>query len=183
VGPKSAQRMALHILERNRQAALDLAEILQEAVARVGKCRYCQILNEEQVCAICQNQNRDQSLICVVETPADVIALEQTGNYRGRYFVLGGHLSPIDGIGPQDLAFTEFEQLLQELNPTEVILATSTTVEGETTAYSAAQISQKHQIKSSRIGLGVPMGGELEYLDGITLSRALTQRSEVLVEN
>ncbi len=177
VGGKTAQRMAFHLLERNRVGGSKLAEQLAKAMENVGHCRQCRNFTEEELCQICQSPRRqDSSLLCVVETPADVIAIEQTGDFQGRYFVLMGHLSPIDGIGPADLGLDLLDQQLQSGDIEEVILATNPTVEGEATAHYIAEMSAKYQVKLSRIAHGVPVGGELEYVDGNTLSHALTGR-------
>lgn len=177
VGGKTAQRMAFHLLERNRVGGSKLAEQLAKAMENVGHCRQCRNFTEEELCQICQSPRRqDSSLLCVVETPADVIAIEQTGDFQGRYFVLMGHLSPIDGIGPVDLGLDLLDQQLQSGDIEEVILATNPTVEGEATAHYIAEMSAKYQVKLSRIAHGVPVGGELEYVDGNTLSHALTGR-------
>lgn len=177
VGGKTAQRMAFHLLERNRVGGSKLAEQLAKAMENVGHCHQCRNFTEEELCQICQSPRRqDSSLLCVVETPADVIAIEQTGDFQGRYFVLMGHLSPIDGIGPADLGLDLLDQQLQSGDIEEVILATNPTVEGEATAHYIAEMSAKYQVKLSRIAHGVPVGGELEYVDGNTLSHALTGR-------
>lgn len=176
VGPKSAQRMALHILERNRAAGSELSTALAEAVERVGHCQRCRTLTEEPLCAICSSTARDDALICVVENPMDVMAIEQSGEYRGRYFVLLGHLSPLDGIGPDDIGIPVLLEAVANSEVEEVILATSTTVEGEATAYYLAEHLAVHGVRVSRIAHGVPMGGELEYVDGGTIARALAGR-------
>ncbi len=178
VGPKSAQRMAFHLLQRNRQRGLHLADVLQDAMTQIQHCQQCHNFSEEPICRLCANPKRDHQTLCIVQSPADVLAIEQTASYQGRYFVLRGHLSPLDGIGPEDIGI---EQLLAHLEShpcKEAILATSTTVEGEATAHYIAQLLQPLQIKTSRIAHGVPMGGELEYIDGTTLSRALQGREE-----
>lgn len=176
VGPKSAQRMALHILERNREAGQQLADALTEAVERVGHCQRCRTLTEETLCAICSSNARDDSILCVVENPMDVMAIEQSGEYRGRYFVLLGHLSPLDGIGPEEIGVPELLETVGASEVEEVILATSTTVEGEATAYYLAEHLAPHGVNVSRIAHGVPLGGELEYVDGGTIARALSGR-------
>jgi recombination protein RecR len=176
IGPKSAQRLAFNILQRNRQAAHKLALTMIEAVQLVGKCHRCQILSELALCDICRNPRRQQSLLCIVETAADVLAIEQTASYRGIYYVLGGHLSPIDGIGPKELGIDKLVAYLQSQQFTEVILATSTKVEGEATAHYLANILDKNHITSSRIAYGAPLGGELEYLDAGTLTKAMNLR-------
>jgi len=179
VGPRSAQRMALHLLERNRDGAGQLALAIQAAVSKVGHCQACRILCETPLCRYCDNQARDRSLLCVVETPADVLALEQTAGFKGLYFVLLGHLSPLDGIGPEDIGVDLFQTRLEGGKVQEVILATNPTVEGEATAHYLAEIVKKREIRVTRIAYGVPLGGELEYLDGGTLARALLSRSVV----
>jgi recombination protein RecR len=176
VGPKSAQRMAFHLLEKDRNAAGALAEALQTAVQAVGRCRRCRMFADADLCPVCASPARDRSMLCIVESPADVAAIEQSGSYRGCYFVLMGHLSPLDGIGPQELGFSELESLFAEGVVKEAILATNTTVEGEATAHVIAEVALRHRIKPSRIAHGVPVGGELEYVDGGTLAHALAGR-------
>lgn len=176
VGPKSAQRMALHLLERDRTGAERLAQSLQKAVAGVGRCQRCRTLTEQTHCGICANNRRDNSLLCVVETPGDVLAIEQAGTYQGKYFVLLGHLSPIDGIGPEDIGVDQLIQLLQQESITEVILATNPTVEGEATAYYISERAKNLNVTVSRIAHGVPLGGELEFIDGGTLAHAFSSR-------
>jgi len=176
VGPKSAQRMAFNILERNRDAGLRLSALLQEAIHKVKNCESCRILCEETICRLCSHHGRDRSILCVVETPADVLALEQAGGYRGQYFVLMGRLSPLDGIGPDAIGMGLFQERLKEGHIKEVILATNPTVEGEATAHYIAELVKARNIRATRIAHGVPFGGELEYLDGGTLARALLAR-------
>ncbi|MEZ5492105.1 MAG: recombination mediator RecR [Gammaproteobacteria bacterium] len=176
VGPKSAQRMALYLLERNPEGGRRLSEALLEAIEKVGKCSRCRTLTELETCSICASPSRNRKVCCVVESPADVYALEQTGTYRGVYFVLMGHLSPIDGIGPEQLGIDEFLQLVGEYGTEEVILACNPTVEGEATAYYIAEQLRDRGLVVSRIAHGVPVGGELEYIDGGTLSHALSGR-------
>lgn len=176
VGPKSAQRMAFHLLEKDRNDASALAEALHKAVAGVGRCRRCRMFADAELCPICASPARDASLLCVVESPADVAAIEQSGSYRGVYFVLMGHLSPLDGVGPEELGFSQLDALLATGEVKEVILATNTTVEGEATAHVIAEIAQRRSVKPSRIAHGVPVGGELEYVDGGTLAHALAGR-------
>lgn len=177
VGPKSAQRMVFYLLERDRDGGRLLAKALEEAIAKVGRCEQCRTLSEHPLCRLCENKARDHSLLCIVETPADVLALEQSGGYRGLYFVLMGHLSPLDGIGPEDIGVDLLRSRLAEDQIKEVILATNPTVEGEATAHYLAELIKKYQISVSRIAHGVPLGGELEYIDGGTLLKALTARS------
>jgi recombination protein RecR len=176
VGPKSAQRMAFHLLQQARPAAQNLSLTLQRALEKVGSCRQCRMFSEGELCVVCANPQRDDGLLCVVESPADVVAIEQTGTYRGRYFVLMGHLSPLDGVGPEELGAQQLEGRLAAGGVREVILATNSTVEGEATAHFLSQLVQAHGIRASRIAHGVPMGGELEYVDGGTLARALSGR-------
>lgn len=176
VGPKSAQRMALHLLERDRVGAERLAQSLHRAVEGVGRCQRCRTLTEQAHCGICVNARRDNSLLCVVETPGDVLAIEQAGTYQGKYFVLLGHLSPIDGIGPDDIGVDQLIQLLQQEPIIEVILATNPTVEGEATAYYISERAKHLNVIVSRIAHGVPLGGELEFIDGGTLAHAFSSR-------
>ncbi len=179
VGPKSAQRMAFHLLEHNRDAGRQLAEALTLAMDRVGNCSVCRTLSEEPVCALCASARRDASLLCVVETPADVQALEQSTGFTGRYFVLMGHLSPLDGIGPDQLGLELLETRLAGGEVRELILATNPTVEGEATAHFISELARAHGVRTTRIAHGVPMGGELEYIDGGTLSHAFAGRREI----
>jgi recombination protein RecR len=180
VGPKTAQRMALHILQHNKNGGMQLSKILQEAIEKVGHCTRCRTLSETALCPVCANNNRDQGLLCVVENPIDISALEQTSSYRGYYFVLHGRLSPLDGFGPNEIGVKELLTTLEK-NPTirEVIIATNPTIEGEATAHYLSQLIKAKNIECSRIAYGVPMGGELEYLDGNTLSRAFQGRSKI----
>jgi recombination protein RecR len=178
VGPKSAQRMAFHLLEYNRDGGRQLAEALTLAMDRVGNCRECRTLSEEAVCALCASERRDRSLLCVVETPADVQALEQSTGYQGLYFVLMGHLSPLDGIGPEALGLDLLEARLASGEVKELILATNPTVEGEATAHFISEMARVQGVRATRIAHGVPMGGELEYIDGGTLSHAFAGRQE-----
>ena len=176
VGPKSAQRMAFHLLEKDRDGGSALANALQDALTSVGRCQRCRMFADAELCPVCASAARDRSLLCIVESPADVAAIEQSGSYRGNYFVLMGHLSPLDGIGPDELGFAQLGALLAEGSVKEAILATNTTVEGEATAHVIAELAARHQVKSSRIAHGVPVGGELEYVDGGTLAHALAGR-------
>ncbi len=180
VGPKSAQRMAFQILERQREGGLRLAAALTEAVEKVGHCEVCRTLTEDTVCGICaQPKRRDSGLLCIVETPADVLAIEQTGYYQGCYFVLMGHLSPLDGIGPDDIGLDILAKRLREEAVQEVILATNPTVEGEATAHFIADLAHRQRIATSRIAHGVPVGGELEYVDQATLGHAFSGRKVI----
>jgi recombination protein RecR len=179
VGPKSAQRMTLHLLERDREGAGGLASALGEAIDKVGHCSQCRNFTELDICEICIDQKRDKTIICVVETPADVLAVEGSGSFRGIYFVLMGHLSPIDGIGPEDIGLDRLHQRVVQESTSEVILATNPTVEGEATAYYLTALLESEGVKISRIAHGVPLGGELEYVDGSTLAHAFSGRRPV----
>ena len=179
VGPKSAQRMTLHLLERDRDAALQLAAALRDAVEKVGHCSVCRNFTELEVCEICGDARRDKTVVCVVETPADVLAIEQSAGFRGLYFVLMGHLSPIDGIGPAEIGLEAFQQRVIDEGIEEVILATNPTVEGEATAYYLTEMLSPVGVRVSRIAHGIPLGGELEYVDGSTLAHALSGRRPV----
>jgi recombination protein RecR len=176
VGPKTAQRMAFHLLAADRGQARELGQALLEAAGAVGHCRRCRMLTDGELCPICANPARDASVVCVVESPADVIAVEQSGGFRGRYFVLMGHLSPLDGVGPEQLGVNQLEHLLDSREVAELILATNPTVEGEATAHFLGELARKRDIRASRIAHGVPVGGELEYVDGGTLAHALAGR-------
>ena len=178
VGARTAQRMAFHLLERDRAGAEQLIAALSDAMNKIGKCKRCRMLAEDQLCWICASTDRDHAQICVVESPADVIAIESSGVYRGCYFVLQGRLSPLDGIGPQELGLDLFTDLLATNEVNELILATSSTVEGEATAGYLASLAREQGLRVSRIAYGVPIGGELEYVDSSTLSRAISGRSE-----
>jgi recombination protein RecR len=176
VGPKSAQRMALHVLQRNRDGGAQLAQLLDSAVQQVVHCEACRTLTEALRCRLCDDDQRDDLTLCVVESPADVLAIEQAGGFQGRYFVLHGRLSPIDGVGPEDLALDHLQSRVQALRPQEVILATNPTVEGEATAHYIADLLKADVPTITRIAHGVPIGGELEYVDGGTIVHALQGR-------
>lgn len=179
VGPKSAQRMAMHLLERNRDGGQRLADSLAEAMSKVGRCNSCRTFTEEMVCNICASTKRDEHVLCVIETPSDILAIEQSGGYLGKYFVLMGHLSPIDGIGPSEIGVDQLLERVSEYDVNEVILATGTTVEGEATAYYISQQLKPMGVTVSRIAHGVPLGGDLEYVDGGTLAHAMSGRKVV----
>jgi len=179
VGRKSAQRIAFHLLERDRSGAGELSKALADAVEGIGHCSRCRMLTEHEICSICAASGRDDSLLCVVESPADVMAVEDATGYRGIYFVLMGHLSPLDGIGPDELGMSVLEERLAEGQVKELIIATNPTVEGDATAHFLADIAGKHKVQASRIAHGVPLGGELEYVDGGTLSHAFFGRRVV----
>lgn len=176
VGPRSAQRMALHLLERDREAATRLADALTAAAAGVGHCRLCRALAEAELCDVCADPERDAGTLCVVETPSDLLAIETAGGYRGRFFVLMGRLSPIDGVGPDDIGVPELLARLGAEPIEEVILATNATVEGEATAHYLAERIRAAGVAVSRIAHGVPVGGELEFVDGGTLAHAFSGR-------
>lgn len=180
VGPKSAQRMAFHLLQRNREGGIKLAHILHEAMINIGHCEDCRTFTEQEKCTICSNARRQQSdQLCIVETPADIVAIEQTGQYSGRYFVLLGHLSPLDGIGPNDIGLDKLKIRLKNDPIAEVILATNPTIEGEATANYIAQMCNEFGIIATRIAHGVPVGGELEMVDGTTLSHSFLGRQKI----
>ena len=179
VGQKSAQRMALHLLERDQDGARQIATSISNALDTVRHCQRCRNFSDVDVCQICSDDERDQDLLCVVETPADVLAVESSAAYRGRYFVLLGRLSPLDGFGPGQLGLDELEQQLDDEKISEIILATSATVEGDITAQYIADFAARHAVKSSRLARGIPLGGELEFVDSGTLSRALSGRQRI----
>lgn len=179
IGPKTAQRLAFKLLQDERGVARELAQSLEHALSSVGRCRRCRMLAEGELCPLCESATREQAQLCVVESPADVIAVENSGAYRGRYFVLMGHLSPLDGIGPAELGLHELDLLLAEGGVREVILATNSTVEGEATAHFISEMARARGLTVTRIAQGVPFGGELEYVDGGTLAHALAGRQNV----
>lgn len=176
IGPKSAQRMALHILQRNREGGLRLSSSLSKAIEGVGNCRQCRLLTDADICPICASAKRDRTLMCVVEHPADVAAIEQSGSYRGLYFVLMGHLSPLDGIGPEQIGVDLLVRRVRDEQIAEVILATNPTVEGEATAHYIVDQLRGLPTIVTRIAQGVPLGGELEFIDGGTLLHAFAGR-------
>ena len=178
VGPKGAQRMVLHLLQHNRDGGSQLAEILARVMRDVGRCQCCRNFSEQPRCTYCVDERRDDSVLCVLESPADILAIEQAGGYRGRYFVLHGHLSPIDGIGPEQLGMDALSARVQALAPKEVILATNLTVEGEATAHYIYDLLKSQVATISRIAHGVPLGGELEYIDGGTITHAMQGRRD-----
>lgn len=179
VGPKSAQRMVYYLLERDRKGGEKLAGTLERAMRDIGHCSKCRTFSEKSVCDICDNPQRDATQLCVTESPADVAAIERSTAYRGRYFVLMGHLSPLDGIGPREIGIDQLVQRLQEDSIREVILATSTTVEGEATAHYIGELAKQQKLVVMRIAHGVPLGGELEFVDKSTLSHAFAGRIEM----
>ncbi|MBV1915675.1 MAG: recombination mediator RecR [Pseudomonadales bacterium] len=179
VGPKSAQRMVLHLLERNRPGGLQLAAAVQDCMQSVDHCERCRVFTEEPICRLCKDSRRNAKILCIVEAPGDLMAVEQAGSYDGRYFVLMGRLSPIDGIGPAEIGIPQLLNIIEEDAVTEVILATGSTVEGEATAYYISEQLKNRPVQVSRIAHGIPMGGELEYVDGNTLAHALAGRQVI----
>ena len=179
VGPKSAQRMAMHLLERNRPGAARQAAALQAAVDGVGHCVRCRTLTEHELCAICASPRRDPKRLCVVETPGDALAVEQAGGFNGQYFVLLGRLSPLDGVGPDDLGLDALASRVADEAVEEVILATNPTVEGDATAFYISDLLRPTGVAVSRIAHGVPLGGEIEYVDAGTLAHAFNGRKRV----
>jgi recombination protein RecR len=179
VGQKSAQRMALHLLEREQEGARRISAAISNAIDTIKHCQRCRNFSDDEVCEICSDTGRDQGTVCVVETPADVLAVESSAAYRGRYFVLLGRLSPLDGYGPGQLGLDELESQLSEGDTQEVILATSATVEGDITAQYIADFAARQGIRSSRLARGIPIGGELDFVDSGTLSKALSGRQKI----
>ncbi len=176
VGPKSAQRIAFHLLERNREGGRHLASVMAEAMERIGRCTRCRTLSERELCGLCANPARDPALLCVVEQPSEIVAIEQATGFRGRYFVLGGRLSPLDGIGPDELGMALLAARFAEGEISECILAVSPTIEGSVTSQYIAEIASEHGVRTTRIAHGVPLGGELEFVDGGTLAHAFAGR-------
>ena len=179
VGPKSAQRMTFHLLERNRDGGQRLAQALTHALENVKHCNRCRILSETELCSRCADERRQQDILCIVEMPSDVLAIEQATQYQGQYFVLSGHLSPLDGIGPDALGIPKLIEWLDQNTIEEVILATNPTVEGEATAHFIGELARARNIKVSRLAHGIPLGGELEYVDSGTLSHAFSGRESL----
>lgn len=176
VGPKTAQRMAFQLLTRGRDNGKRLSQFLSQAMEQIRHCQSCRIFSESESCEICLSPNRDQTLLCIVENPIDVIAIEQTGTFRGKYFILLGHLSPLDGIGPDEIGMTQLKEHFASSTIKEVILATNPTVEGDATAHYISELAKQYHIKVTRIAHGVPIGSELEYIDTSTLAHALIGR-------
>lgn len=179
VGPKSAQRMAFHLLDRDRDGAAYLGATLSEALSGIDRCPDCRMFREDAQCAYCSPARAASGQLCVVEGPADLLAIENAAGYRGRYFVLMGKLSPLDGIGPKELGLSVLAEQLARGDVQELIIAINPSVDGEATAYYLAEIARAHQVRVTRIAHGVPMGGELEFVDGGTLARALSGRQPV----
>jgi recombination protein RecR len=178
IGRKSAQRIAYHLLQRNRDGARQLAMALTAAMDRIGYCKRCRTFSETEYCRVCVDKKRDRSLLCVVENPSDVYAIEEA-EYKGHYFVLMGHLSPLDGIGPEELGLDQLARLLEEGEIREVILATNPTVEGEATAHFIGEMVRQRNLRATRIAHGIPMGSELEYVGTTTILHALAGRREM----
>lgn len=179
VGPKSAQRMAYHLLQRDRKGGVELAGLLSEAMEKVGHCQSCRTFSETEYCRICENEERNARIVCVVESPSDVLAIEKSTDFDGRYFVLMGHLSPLDGIGPRDIGLDILQERFAGGSIGEVILATNPTVEGSATANYISELAKSSGIKVMKIAQGIPLGGELEFVDGGTLSHAFSGRTEL----
>lgn len=179
VGPKTAQRMAFQLLERGRENGKRLAHTLHEAMDKIGHCQSCRTFSETDICKLCASHHRDPALLCIVENPVDMVAVEQMGGFRGRYFILMGHLSPLDGIGPDEIGIKQLSTMLANGTIKEVILATNPTVEGEATAHYISELVKQYAIKASRIAHGVPLGGELEYIDSGTLAHAFAGRETI----
>ncbi|HEX7988831.1 MAG TPA: recombination mediator RecR [Stenotrophomonas sp.] len=179
VGQKTAQRMAYHVLERARDGGQRLSEVLAEAIEKIGHCKQCRDFSETELCPVCASSSRERQMLCVIESPADRLAIEHATSYRGVYYVLQGRLSPLDGIGPRELGLDQLETRLAQGEVTELIIATNSTVEGEATAHYLAQLARRSKVRPSRLAQGLPLGGELEYVDRGTLSHAFGSRSEV----
>ena len=177
VGVKTAQRMAYDLLERNRERGRALAGTLAEAVDRVRHCARCRNFTEDELCAVCADPDRDPGLLCVVESPVDVRLLEASTSYRGRYFVLMGRLSPLDGMGPDEIGLPQLEERLRDEEVRELILAINATLESDVTAHVLQETAARHGVQATRLARGVPMGGELEYLDAGTLATAFEGRA------
>lgn len=181
VGPKSAQRMVFHLLQHQRQRGLHLASCLEQAMKHIGHCQQCNNYTEQTLCALCQNPNRDSTLLCVVESPADVSAIEQSNSFQGKYFVLMGKISPLDGLGPDDIGLPKLKELIIRESIEEVILALSPSVESQTTIHFIHQLLKNETVNISQLAHGIPSGGELEFLDGNTISSALKNRAVINV--
>ncbi|HET7269203.1 MAG TPA: recombination mediator RecR [Oleiagrimonas sp.] len=179
VGAKSAQRMAFHLLERERAGGQRLAAALEAAMQHIGNCSRCRNFSEDPVCALCASSTRDAAVLCVVESPSDLAAIEQATDYRGHYFVLLGHLSPLDGMGPAELGMDLLSRRLDEGDVEEMIIATNSTVEGQATAHYLAQMAESAGVRATHLAQGVPLGGELEYVDRSTLAHAFGSRQSV----
>ncbi len=181
VGPKSAQRMVFHLLQHQRQRGLNLASCLEQAMTQIKHCQRCMNYTEQSLCTLCENPNRDSSLLCVVESPADVSAIEQSNSFQGKYFVLMGKISPLDGLGPDDIGLPKLKKLILEEGIKEVILALSPSVEGQTTIHFIHQLLREQPVHITQLAHGIPSGGELEFLDGNTIGNALRNRALINV--
>ena len=179
IGEKSAQRMAFHILEKNREGGKNLARLINDSVENIRNCSECRNLTEKTICDICSDEKRNKKIICVVESPTDVLAIENSGSFKGKYFVLMGRLSPIDGVTPQDLGIPKLIERVKSSDIDEIIIATSPTIEGDATSFYIKDQLNENKLLISRIAYGVPMGGELEYVDNTTLGRAIQGRREI----
>mgnify|MGYP000194541056 CR=1 FL=1 len=179
VGQKTAQRMAFHLLERARSGGTRLSDALSKAMDGVRRCESCQNFSDTEVCGICESPARRTGVLCVVESPSDLLAIEQAGDYKGSYFVLMGHLSPIDGVGPEEIGIERLLRRVRSDGVTELILATNPTVEGEATAHYISELARARQIHVTRLAHGIPLGGELEYVDSGTLSHAFSGRGSI----
>ncbi len=179
VGPKTAQRLTFHLLQKDQSGGKNLAETLQLAIEKIGECQICRTLTENDICKLCANANRPYNQVCVVETPADIIHIESATDFNGKYFVLHGKLSPIDGVGPKDLKLDKLVDMLSKPECVEMIIATGSTLEGETTAQYLAHMAEQGGIKATRLAHGVPLGGDLEYIDNSTLAHAFASRTHL----
>lgn len=179
VGPKSAQRMAFHLLQKNKEGGKLLSSALAEAIEKVGYCKSCRTLTEHDYCEICEDETRNSQELCIVESPSDIPIIEQSGIFKGRYFVLMGHLSPIDGIGPEELGLDRLKLTITENGVVELIISLNPTVEGEATIHYIQQLAKEQNVKVTRLAQGIPLGGELEYVDTGTLTQAFISRREV----
>ncbi len=180
IGPKSAQRMVFHLLQHQRQRGLHLASCLEDAMLNIRHCQRCNNHTTEEFCTICQDSDRDMTTLCIVESPSDVAAIEQSNVYNGNYYVLMGKISPLDGIGPEDINLPKLQQLIIQEGIQEVILALSPTIEGQTTIHFIHEMLRPHSIQMSQLAHGIPTGGELEYLDSNTIGSALRNRATLL---
>ncbi|AHE66048.1 recombination mediator RecR [Legionella oakridgensis] len=181
VGPKSAQRMVFHLLQRQRQRGLHLAACLEDAMQNVRNCERCNNYTMDVFCSICQNNERDKTTLCVVESPADVAAIEQSHAFNGSYYVLMNKISPLDGIGPEEIGLSKLQSLIEHENIKEVILALSPTIEGQTTIHFIHELLNSHPVNISQLAHGIPSGGELEFLDGNTIGSALRNRAKLMI--
>ncbi|MBN9230667.1 MAG: recombination protein RecR [Legionella sp.] len=182
IGPKSAQRMIYHLLKHQRQRGLHLAACLEEALSQIQHCQRCRNYTEHELCIYCRNSQRDTATLCVVESPADILAIEQSHSYQGTYFVLMGKISPLDGLGPEDIGLSQLKELIIKEQTKEVILALSPSIEGHTTIHFIQQLLQEMPVHITKLAYGIPSGSELEFLDGNTIGNALRNRAVIHVE-